>query len=483
MNYNEFAEKVKTKYPQYNNLDNRLLAEKVIKKYPQYTTKVSFDDETELPKNSNLLIGGISKNVSTPYMDIPNNSNLTKEQKSAKIKELYDNEIHQAELEKQESIKANAKLKLANREQKMKEHPILQTFNKFLNPVYDAETNLLKERAEYGTTAPLKVKIGNTFKRGVMGGLTTLADAAMLIPGASEIKAAHIAKTIQGANTANKISNMAKVAGYGALGFGSQEFADSMEDLLNNNAANKDVLDRTLKGTLTGALAGGLSYGSYGAFSKPVENIVKKTAENKVYNILANAQKKGQVATKEQIDNLIKKEINKINDNIIKGFFVKSAKTIPATAVDTASMALADYGLNSLQGKQKLSLSEQFKSYAPLFAFGTLPAVSHIVGKPAKKVLESNIVKDFVNNNNNVSNLTAQISNAFGFNSNYENAKKFQELDKKLQSYNMPAQKHYSKNQINFSEKINNLSDKEKILFLQYLTKGINIDDYLYKTI
>lgn len=43
MDYNEFAERVKEKYPQYNNIDNYELAQKVVAKYPVYKDKVSFE--------------------------------------------------------------------------------------------------------------------------------------------------------------------------------------------------------------------------------------------------------------------------------------------------------------------------------------------------------------------------------------------------------------------------------------------------------
>lgn len=46
MNYNEFAETVKTKYPEYKDVDNRLLAEKIVSKYPEYKESVDFTDDT-----------------------------------------------------------------------------------------------------------------------------------------------------------------------------------------------------------------------------------------------------------------------------------------------------------------------------------------------------------------------------------------------------------------------------------------------------
>ena len=42
LDVNEFANKIKAKYPEYKDVDNNLLAEKMIEKYPEYKGKVSF---------------------------------------------------------------------------------------------------------------------------------------------------------------------------------------------------------------------------------------------------------------------------------------------------------------------------------------------------------------------------------------------------------------------------------------------------------
>ncbi len=43
MDYNEFAQKVKTKYPEYNDMDNLELAQKIVAKYPEYAETVTFE--------------------------------------------------------------------------------------------------------------------------------------------------------------------------------------------------------------------------------------------------------------------------------------------------------------------------------------------------------------------------------------------------------------------------------------------------------
>jgi hypothetical protein len=71
MHYNEFAEKIKAKYPAYKDIDNRELSEKFIAKYPVYKEQVSFADEqtADLPeksllqKTADVLDSGLVKNI------------------------------------------------------------------------------------------------------------------------------------------------------------------------------------------------------------------------------------------------------------------------------------------------------------------------------------------------------------------------------------------------------------------------------------
>lgn len=71
MNYNEFAQRIKTKYPEYNDMDNRELAQKMVAKYPKEYSDVSFDENVSLPavqlnEDGSLqepLQGSVNKNV------------------------------------------------------------------------------------------------------------------------------------------------------------------------------------------------------------------------------------------------------------------------------------------------------------------------------------------------------------------------------------------------------------------------------------
>lgn len=53
MDYNEFAENVKAKYPEYKDVDNKLLAQKIVDKYPEYKEAVDFTDAT--PEGPGML--------------------------------------------------------------------------------------------------------------------------------------------------------------------------------------------------------------------------------------------------------------------------------------------------------------------------------------------------------------------------------------------------------------------------------------------
>ena len=66
MDYNEFSEKIKAKYPQYKDMDNKELAQKMVAKYPQYSD-ITFDN-VEQPKENkgiDLTPSGIGRTMAT----------------------------------------------------------------------------------------------------------------------------------------------------------------------------------------------------------------------------------------------------------------------------------------------------------------------------------------------------------------------------------------------------------------------------------
>ena len=45
LDYIEFSKKIKTKYPEYSDVDDLTLARKMVEKYPEYKNEVTFGDE------------------------------------------------------------------------------------------------------------------------------------------------------------------------------------------------------------------------------------------------------------------------------------------------------------------------------------------------------------------------------------------------------------------------------------------------------
>ena len=78
MNYNEFAQKIKTKYPQYADMDDLELTQKMIAKYPEYKEQVVFDK--------------VEKPQQTEYERIANDNSLTREQKEQAINDYFKKE-------------------------------------------------------------------------------------------------------------------------------------------------------------------------------------------------------------------------------------------------------------------------------------------------------------------------------------------------------------------------------------------------------
>jgi hypothetical protein len=58
MNYTEFSKKIKTKYPQYADMDDYELAQKMVAKYPKQYNDVTFD-KVENKKGIDLTPSGL----------------------------------------------------------------------------------------------------------------------------------------------------------------------------------------------------------------------------------------------------------------------------------------------------------------------------------------------------------------------------------------------------------------------------------------
>lgn len=70
MDYNEFAEKIKTKYPEYNDMDNMELAKRMVAKYPNDYSDVTFDKAQPQKQGFDLTPSGLIHNTSEAIGDV-----------------------------------------------------------------------------------------------------------------------------------------------------------------------------------------------------------------------------------------------------------------------------------------------------------------------------------------------------------------------------------------------------------------------------
>lgn len=62
MNYQEFAQKIKSKYPQYSDMSDMDLAQKMVAKYPQYSD-VTFDNSTPTPEQKPSFLSNLGNSA------------------------------------------------------------------------------------------------------------------------------------------------------------------------------------------------------------------------------------------------------------------------------------------------------------------------------------------------------------------------------------------------------------------------------------
>lgn len=77
MDYNEFAQRIKNKYPEYKDMDNKELSEKIIAKYPEYKSQVTFENINSALKEKkgiDITPSGLARKVaigiSTPIRQV-----------------------------------------------------------------------------------------------------------------------------------------------------------------------------------------------------------------------------------------------------------------------------------------------------------------------------------------------------------------------------------------------------------------------------
>lgn len=207
MDYNEFSEKIKAKYPQYKDMDNRELAQRMVAKYPQYSD-VTFDDMV-----------------------------TTKPQQG----------LHWLS---QDEIKTNAQKNLDDRTRYESEHPVLSRLQKDFDPSYRAQQSRWEKLAKYGTQAPLKEEVKD-FGRGL---------TSPFIP------AANITTAIVTGGVGGTAKGLLPSIGRGAAQGSIQGAVSEGLNELGDNGLSTDVLAKSATGAFGGGLGGGaLTGGGYAA--------------------------------------------------------------------------------------------------------------------------------------------------------------------------------------------------------------------------
>lgn len=293
------------------------------------------------------------------------------------------------------------------------------------------------------------------------------------------VKTLKIANIANNLSKAKRINDAIKSTKYGAVITGVPALSNETEKVLNNEQGIGEAIPHIAQETALGALGGLTGYGLTGVTAKPLTNSIAKKATEKFF---APAKlKPNQIFRQSDLDKFVAQETKKVMGSNL-GAGIKTADGLVAGLGDAAVIGSADYGLNKLQGKQQ---EPYFKHMKPYMAFGAgaglLPGVFHYAGKPVEKILNSNLVRNAINNNETISNIVGEGANALGVRTSIPNAKKYQELGELIKDYDMPVQKHYTSKEFAEIDSTKNLTPKEKRMYLNYLKNGVPKDEAFEK--
>lgn len=196
-NYIEFSAKIKEKYPQYADVDDRVLAEKMIEKYPEYKETVTFEEKEE-PKKAGLF-------------------------DKVNAKDYYVDE-------------------LAKRHEWEENHPIISNIQKDFQPGYRAQQKEMELRSKYGYNAP----IGEELKTILSEFGQNLIPAVNIATGTATGGMSNAAKTL--------LSQLGRGAAQGAIQGGVLGLSHDLGD----NGINLGNITEAAKGAGIGSLIGGL---------------------------------------------------------------------------------------------------------------------------------------------------------------------------------------------------------------------------------
>ena len=305
MNYNEFAEKIKTKYPQYKDMDNRELATKMVAKYPQYND-VTFD-------NNETVEGRLAE------IQIPQ-----EEQSSPMLQGQVTKSVNLTPSGIAQGIAKNISAALAS--------PVTAIKNKISLP--EAFKQKKDEFTQYENEHP------EYFDRPLRNFATDTA-VYSLLPAANFFK---------GSSAIGKLGNLALTGGYqGAL-------IGGLESLKNKGLSSEDNVSDAAGSALLGAALPVTFHG----LGRGAQNVIENPSfQNKLTSTLEGLTS----VPKKYLDLALKKELN--GNSIFKGKFdpetayrpieqkLKKAKTYLPTS-ESFSDKFYEVGQKAKQGLEKI---------------------------------------------------------------------------------------------------------------------------------
>lgn len=229
MDYNEFAGKVKTKYPEYQDMDNRELSQKIIEKYPEYKDQVTFEKPT--------LKGKF---------------------------EAWSEKVEQDNQRLNDDIKSRAKENLRKRDEWEEKHPFISGVQKDYqlplmgNPSYRGQRKKWEFEAQYGL--PINAPIGERLKNEAsIFGQNLVAPVNITVDALTGGEGA-VARNGAKLSVKELIKNGMKQGGKtGSIGGFTQGFTSSLAD----NGISMDLIKRPLTyggfGLVFGIPLGGIS--------------------------------------------------------------------------------------------------------------------------------------------------------------------------------------------------------------------------------
>lgn len=321
MDYNTFAENIKTKYPQYQDMDNKELAQKMVAKYPEYND-VTFDEPIQAKVEKNVLADSANA-FGSGLTEIPRAIEKT----LAPVVEPIANAISYPVAQGINKIKGKntQSFKDYNQTQSNLQNKLRANYQpqtgpgKTLGFIGSLLPTLALPEAKVFKGARLLNKIGNmgltgTYQGGLIGGVNAINNNQNVKQGLRQ--GATIGGLVGGGlpvagATFEKVSpTLGSIAGIGKNDY--QVLFDNMKNPTSNFPVNRAMLDLVLgkKTSKTGAIVGNeieklksMPDISYNEINDLTKNTIDKYANGASINPTADAVKADLDQIQKYIDN------------------------------------------------------------------------------------------------------------------------------------------------------------------------------------